>query len=70
MTAARIGYSMKMAMALKSRFTTAFLAAYSVIIRSAHSTSDTKIFGLPNVAPQFVRSSSVTPRARAHVPQA
>ena len=39
MTAASIGYSMKMAMVLKSRFTTASLAAYSVITRSAHSTS-------------------------------
>jgi hypothetical protein len=56
MTAARSGYSMKMAMALKSRFTTASVAAvYSVITRSARSTSDTKIFGLPNVAPQFAR---------------
>lgn len=36
MTAARSGYSMKMAMALKSRLTTASVAAvYSVITRSA-----------------------------------
>jgi hypothetical protein len=42
---------------------------YSVIIRSAHSTSDTKITGLPNLAPQLFRSVSVTPRAREQAPQ-
>jgi hypothetical protein len=38
--------------------------------RSAHSTSDTKIFGLSYCAPQLARSASVTPLARAQVPQA
>ena len=42
---------------------------YSVIIRSAHSTSETKMAGLPNFAPQLLRSVSVTPRAREHDPQ-
>lgn len=42
---------------------------YSVMIRSAHSTSDTKIAGLPNFAPQSFRSVSVTPRAREQAPQ-
>ena len=42
---------------------------YSVMIRSAHSTSDTKIAGLPNFAPQSFKSVSVTPRAREQAPQ-
>ena len=37
--------------------------------RSAHSTSETKIAGLPHLAPQLVRSASVTPRAREQAPQ-
>lgn len=37
--------------------------------RSAHSTSDTKIAGLPNFAPQLIKSVSVTPRAREQAPQ-
>ena len=37
--------------------------------RSAHSTSSTKIFGLPHFAPQLVKSASVTPRAREQAPQ-
>jgi hypothetical protein len=40
-----------------------------VIIRSAHSTSETKTVGLPNVAPQPSRSASVTPRAREQASQ-
>jgi hypothetical protein len=48
---------------------TDFAATYSVIIRSAHSTMDTKIAGLPNFAPQSFRSVSETPRAREHAPQ-
>lgn len=42
---------------------------HSVIIRSAHSTSETKTAGLPNFAPQPSRSASVTPRAREQAPQ-
>ena len=42
---------------------------YSVMIRSAHSTMDTNIAGLPNFAPQSFRSVSETPRAREHAPQ-
>ena len=41
----------------------------SVMIRSAHSTSDTKIAGVPNFAPQSFRSVSETQRAREHAPQ-
>jgi len=41
---------------------------YSVIILSAHSTSEKKIFGLPNFAPHSVKSASVTPLAREHAP--
>ena len=40
------------------------------MIRSAHSTSCTKIVGLPNFAPQLPKSASVTPRAREQAPQA
>ena len=43
---------------------------YSTMIRSAHSTNDTKIAGLPNFAPQSFKSVSVTPRAREQAPQA
>ena len=39
------------------------------MIRSAHSTSDTKTAGLPHFAPQLLKSASVTPRAREHAPQ-
>jgi hypothetical protein len=46
------------------------VASHSTIIRSAHSTSDTKIAGLPNFAPQVSKSVSVTPRAREQTPQA
>ena len=45
------------------------VASHSTIIRSAHSTSDTKIAGLPNFAPQVFKSASVTPRAREQAPQ-
>jgi len=45
------------------------LGGYSVMMRSAHSTMDTKIAGLPNFAPQSFRSASETPRAREHAPQ-
>jgi hypothetical protein len=41
---------------------------YSVIILSAHSTSETKIFGFPNFAPYSVKSASVTILAREHAP--
>ena len=44
-------------------------ARYSTMMRSAHSTSDTKIAGLPNFAPQLLKSASVTPRAREQAPQ-
>jgi hypothetical protein len=43
---------------------------YSVMIRSAHSTSDTKIVGLPNFAPHWLKSVSATPLARQQAPQA
>lgn len=43
-------------------------AVYSVITRSAHSTSDTKIAGVPYFAFQYFKSSSVTARAREHAP--
>ena len=43
---------------------------HSVMMRSAHSTSETKIAGLPNFAPHCVTSASVTPRARLQAPQA
>jgi len=39
------------------------------MIRSAHSTNETKMAGLPNFAPQWLKSISVTPRAREHDPQ-
>jgi len=42
---------------------------YSVMIRSAHSTNETKMAGLPNLAPHWFRSVSVTPRAREQAPQ-
>src|SRR5215475_1825218 len=40
------------------------------MILSAHSTKETKIFGLPNFAPYSARSASVTPRAREQAPHA
>ncbi len=43
---------------------------YSAIMRSAHSTRETKMAGLPNFALQVARSFSETPRARLHAPQA
>ena len=42
---------------------------HSTMMRSAHSTSDTKIAGLPNFALQLLKSASVTPRAREQAPQ-
>ena len=42
---------------------------HSTMIRSAHSTSETKIAGVPNFAPHWFKSVSVTPRAREHAPQ-
>ena len=43
---------------------TLMVGPYSVTMRSAHSTNDTKIAGLPIWAFQFFKSVSVTPRAR------
>jgi len=43
---------------------------YSVMIRSDHSTSETNMAGLPNFAPHWFKSVSVTPRAREQAPQA
>jgi hypothetical protein len=43
---------------------------YSEMMRSAHSTRETKMAGLPNFAFQFARSFSETPRAREQAPQA
>jgi hypothetical protein len=37
---------------------------HSVMMRSAHSTSSTKIFGLPHFAPELVKSASVTSAQR------
>src|SRR4029077_5848376 len=45
------------------------MSAYSVIMRSAHSTMETKTAGLPNFAPHWLKSASVTPRAREQAPQ-
>ena len=42
---------------------------HSTMMRSAHSTSETKIAGLPNFAPQLFKSVSVSPRAREQAPQ-
>jgi len=42
---------------------------YSAMMRSAHSTRETKMAGLPNFAPQVARSFSETPRAREQAPQ-
>src|SRR5579863_8211653 len=42
---------------------------HSTIIRSAHSTIETKMGGLPNFAPHRFKSASVTSRAREHAPQ-
>ena len=42
---------------------------HSLITRSAHSTNETNIAGLPHFAPQLVKSASVTPRAREQAPQ-
>jgi hypothetical protein len=42
---------------------------YSAIMRSAHSTRETKMAGLPNFALQLARSFSETPRAREQAPQ-
>ena len=39
------------------------------MMRSAHSTSEVKIAGLPYLAPQVLKSLSVTPRAREQAPQ-
>ena len=46
------------------------LLNYSVITRSAHSTSETKIAGLPTFAPHWSRSVCSTARARLQAPQA
>jgi hypothetical protein len=43
--------------------------SHSVMIRSAHSTIETKIAGVPNFAPHWFKSASVTPRAREQAPQ-
>ena len=45
-------------------------SAYSEMMRSAHSTRETKMSVLPNFAPQLMRSLSETPRAREQAPQA
>ena len=45
------------------------MSAYSVIMRSAHSTMETKTAGLPNFAAHWFKSASVTPRAREQAPQ-
>jgi len=45
------------------------LRPYSAIMRSAHSTRETKVAGLPNFALQLARSFSETPRAREQAPQ-
>jgi len=47
----------------------AAMRPYSAIMRSAHSTRETKMAGLPNFALQLARSFSETPRAREQAPQ-
>src|SRR5450432_202512 len=47
----------------------AAMRPYSPIMRSAHSTRETKMVGLPNFALQLARSFSETPRAREQAPQ-
>jgi hypothetical protein len=47
----------------------ATIRPYSEIMRSAHSTRETKTPGLPNFALQVARSFSETPRAREQAPQ-
>jgi hypothetical protein len=47
----------------------ATMRPYSAIMRSAHSTRETKMAGLPNFALQLARSFSETPRAREQAPQ-
>lgn len=44
--------------------------SHSVMILSDHSTRDTKIVGLPNFAPHWLKSVSTTPLARQQAPQA
>ena len=39
------------------------------MMRSAHSTRETKIAGVPNFAFHVLKSLSVTPRAREQAPQ-
>lgn len=39
------------------------------MMRSAHSTSETKMAGVPNLADQVLKSVSETPRAREQAPQ-
>ena len=46
------------------------ITSYSEMMRSDHSTRETKTAGLPNFAFQFARSLSETPRAREQAPQA
>jgi hypothetical protein len=46
------------------------IKGYSVMILSAHSTSETKILGFPNFAPYSFKSVSVTPLAREQAPHA
>jgi hypothetical protein len=53
----------------QKRLVAHFAEDYSVIIRSHHSTSETKTAGLPNFALQVWRSISETPRAREQDPQ-
>ncbi len=45
------------------------ISDHSVMIRSAHSTRETNTAGLPNFAPHWFKSVSVTPRAREQAPQ-
>jgi hypothetical protein len=54
----------------RSGETAVALASYSVMTRSAHSTSETKMGGLPNFAPHWSKSVCITDRARLQAPQA
>jgi hypothetical protein len=58
-----------MALGLEARWPEVPMGTHSERMRSAHSTSDTKIAGLPNLASQMARSFSDTPRAREQAPQ-
>jgi hypothetical protein len=54
----------------KQFFRTKQTKVYSAMILLAHSTKDTKMAGLPNLAHQWLRSASVIALARPQAPHA